>query len=353
MQSTTRLGRQPEPLADRAKDPAVRLVVDEQIDVVERHVGGLGGLRVASVRRATASRNVSWPRIRITPSARSTVMCRRRRRPLQARSARSGRSSGRLQHDRAGAVGEHRRGRAVGGVGDPRHQVGADRDRAAGPAGFDLRGGRPRAPRESRCRPSRRRTRRHGWRRSGARPAAPRSGISSSDVVVATSTRSTSSGSTPARASASSAALRGVDVEALVRLGDPARADAGAPHDPVVARPRGGRRSRHCDDVRGQADADRGDRRAAGLGRDREVEGGCRVRSEGRRHDVHGRGRRRDVPGAGVGSQNSGGGPDPAPTAPLPAPYSPPECASARASSKRASGSSSTSPNSSRSRVIR
>ena len=56
MQSTTRVGVEPEPLADRGEDARVGLVVDEQVDVVERRArAARRASSVASDRRRTAS----------------------------------------------------------------------------------------------------------------------------------------------------------------------------------------------------------------------------------------------------------------------------------------------------------
>ena len=201
--------------------------------------------RVASVSRATASRKVSWPLIRITPSARLTRMCSA---PPPSAPSTIGPirppCSVRLEHDRAGPVSEHGRRRAVVGIGDARHQVGADDQHHAGAAGLDLRGRRPPAPRESRCRPSRRRRRPLAWRRARARPAARRPASARRRWWSRRSPGRRRADRRPRSEQRLAGRLRRVRVKALIGRGDPARADPGAADDPVLARRRAGRRPR-------------------------------------------------------------------------------------------------------------
>ena len=147
------LGRQPEPFADRAQDPGVGLVVDEEVDVGEPEAGGGDRLEgrlghpvdrvaeglVALHRGHAGPRGWSWIR-----SAVGAVGAEHDRADPAARGA--------AHDDRAGAVGEDGGGAAVVGVGDPRHQVGADDQDVGGAAGLDLAAGERERRRRSRCR---------------------------------------------------------------------------------------------------------------------------------------------------------------------------------------------------------
>ena len=140
MQSTTRPGWRPRRSPTADEDPSVGLVIDEQVDVIQTHARGLGGLQRGQRQAGDrlAKRLVAaHPDQAVIPADPDVIgagaVGAEDHRADPAAALRG------LQHDRTGAVGEHGRGGAILGIDHPRHQIGADHDRAAGAAGFDLR----------------------------------------------------------------------------------------------------------------------------------------------------------------------------------------------------------------------
>ena len=203
------VGGQVESLADGAEDPAVGLVVDEQVDVVQARAGRAdrlhGGQRKPGDRLAEGL--VAAHADRPLGARDDDVVGARAVRAEHDRPNAAVSLSRRLQHHRAGAVGEHGGGCAIVGIGDPRHEVGADHQHALRSASLDLTG----ADRQRRQEAG---ARRADVERAGTHRAelvgnlsGAAFGMTSSGVVVATSTRSTCSGATPARRSAAVAAF--------------------------------------------------------------------------------------------------------------------------------------------------
>ena len=142
IESITRSAVEAEPFADRAQDPRVGLVVDEEVDVVELEPGERRPPRSSSSAiRSTAYLKVSWPCMRMTRS----VAVDLDQVGAGAVGAQDDRADAALQgaahQHRAGAVGEDGGGGAIVGVGQGHHQVGADHENVDGAAGFDLAAG--------------------------------------------------------------------------------------------------------------------------------------------------------------------------------------------------------------------
>ena len=261
------IARKRQPLADRAEDPAVRLVIDEQIDLIERHLGRrrrlLGRLRQPRHRllERLVPEHLDRRRLARHADRAGTVAVRAEHdRPDPARLA------GRDQHDRTGPVGEHRRRPAISGIGDPRHQVRADDHNAAAATRIDQRcagrergheagaGGADVEPAGARgadhARDQRRRVRQDlvcGRRRD-------QHDVDLERVDPCAPQRVGGRG-------------RGVLLEALVRRCDAARADPGAALDPVGRQPEAVLDLGRGDDRPGQVHADRSDRGAPESGR--------------------------------------------------------------------------------------
>jgi hypothetical protein len=138
------LARQPESFADRARDPRVRLVVHEQVDLLDRQSRLVERLqrrlahpadRVAEHLRtvhhdlAIRKRRVQRPRVRSVGAEHD--------RPDRAV---TGITSDRADHRRAGRVAEQRRALAVLVVRDPRDEVRADEQHPIRAPGLDLSG---------------------------------------------------------------------------------------------------------------------------------------------------------------------------------------------------------------------
>ena len=134
------LGRELKLFRERAQNPAVGLVVDEQVDVLEREPGSLD----------RCQRRLAHPRHRVAvdlgpvhPQLAVGVgdLDRGRAGAVGAEHDRADRaelSGCGTEHDRAGAVAEQRRGPLVVPVDDPRGEIGADQEHALGASGLDL-----------------------------------------------------------------------------------------------------------------------------------------------------------------------------------------------------------------------
>ena len=177
MQSTTRSGSSPSRSPTRPRDPRVRLVVDEQVDVVERQPGAGEPLRrVTSVIRGDRVPEHLLPvhlqlSIGVVGDDRVAAASRRRR----ARSGRSPRARRPPAPSTAAPAASANSGAVL------RSSQSVIRVMKSAPTSrTQRRPARSRsAPRRSRprtgmpCTRRRRRTRRHGRRRAGARRAAP------------------------------------------------------------------------------------------------------------------------------------------------------------------------------------
>ncbi len=135
------LRHEPEPFADRAQDPRVGLVVDEEVDVVERQprqgdrLGGRGGHQVDGVAEGLVALHLDHQLVAVDLDQVG----------LGAVGAQDDRADPALQgaahEDGAGAVGEDGGGPTIARVGEGHHQVGADHQNIDGAAGFDLPAG--------------------------------------------------------------------------------------------------------------------------------------------------------------------------------------------------------------------
>ena len=128
-----------EALAHRGEDAPVGLVIDEEIDVLQRRAGGVGDLQggEGQARDRLAERFVALHAdVAVLPPDTDAVSPRAVGPELNRSDPALRRRGG--EHDRAGSVGEHDRGARVVGVDDPRHEIGADDEYPLGPAGLDL-----------------------------------------------------------------------------------------------------------------------------------------------------------------------------------------------------------------------
>ena len=260
MQSTTRSRVEVEPLGDRAQD-AARWPGGRRRGRRRRAPAPAASTasRVTSVRRATASRKVSWPSMRIRPW-RGATWIRSRARAVGAQQHRADPPGavGRPDHHRAGAVAEQGGGAPVVGIDEARHQIGADHEHVARPARLDLARGERERRRGSRCTRRRRRALRRRSHRVPSATSGAAFGSRSSWLMVATTTRSSSAASSSGAPRARRARGRGGSpVKALARRPPRAARGCRCGSDPVLghAEALGDRAVAH--DGRGQRRAQR------------------------------------------------------------------------------------------------
>ena len=200
MQSITRSAGELEALGHRTHDPAVGLVVDEEVDVVEAQLGGFHRLPgdLHEPRHGHAKGLVTLHVHETGGTAHVDQVGRGAVGAEHHRTDAAGPVRGPGHHG-TGSVPEQRRGAAVVGVDEARHQVRADHEHVPCPAGLDLPRSQRQRRRGSRCTRRPRRTLRPGTRRGHAPRAGRRSATGRPGSSVATTTRSRSAGSRSAR----------------------------------------------------------------------------------------------------------------------------------------------------------
>jgi hypothetical protein len=220
-----------EALGERPEDPAVGLVVDEEVDLVERDAAASQAATVPSASRRTACLKVSWPSIASSWVSRSATISSRARRRCRARPARSRRGPAEQTIAPAPSPNSAAVLRSCGSTW---------RDMISAPITSALRA--PPQQHPARCRERGDEARAGAADVEGAGPLAPSScattgaalGITESWLQLATSTRSISRAVDAGVASAAAPASRGELGELRARIGVAARADSGALDDPLV-----------------------------------------------------------------------------------------------------------------------